>query len=550
MTFARIVRLIAILAIVTGISAWRHSLFAQSQGDARQYDPAYDGAPGSPDQGDWGDIPAYVSAISGEARLSRDSDETGDFEQVPLQVGDQIRTTRGRVEVLYNDGSVVALDEYSSVTIDADSTWRLHTGRMKVVSRNNAFAVDAAPVGMARLRYDGDYRITLAVNRRSEPEVEVAVTRGSADLENRLGRTLVRAGTRALTTEGYAPSVPYAFAAPSDDFERWTNSQAGERYGVTSVRYLPSDLRNYGGYFDRDGYWSQHHSHGWVWYPRVAVGWEPFHSGRWSFVIGFGYNWIGRSRWEWPTHHYGRWDRYGSNWFWIPSRASVPWRRVGYSAPRRSFNVSVSYYNRPQSSRVSPSYRGSTSSRSRIVEAPRGDDRRPNAGSYNAAPQPAPQQRTAIPRSSAGMRDPNPSTRPSTFPSSRPSSSSPDRTAPNTTSRGDGTVFQRRQAPSAAPREVPQMNRPARASSSSSPDRPTVFSRERRPTAQPQTPQRPEPSAQAPSRPSRSEARPPATRGGMSDPNPSSARPPAGSRTPSSSSRPQTGSASRRGGGG
>ena len=70
MTFARTVRLIAILVIVTGISAWRLSLFAQAPGQARQYDPEFDGALASPaslDDGDWGDIPAYVSAISGDA---------------------------------------------------------------------------------------------------------------------------------------------------------------------------------------------------------------------------------------------------------------------------------------------------------------------------------------------------------------------------------------------------------------------------------------------------------------------------------------------------
>ena len=258
MTFARTVRLLFLLAIVTGISASRLSLFAQSQDVVRQYDPSFDGAPGSLDQGDWGDIPAYVSAISGDARLDRDGEATGDFEQVPLQIGDQIRTTRGRVEVLYDDGSVVALDEYSAVSVDAENTWRLHTGRMKVVSRAGSFAVDAAPVGVARLRGGGDYLITLAVNRRNDPEVELAVTRGSAELENSLGRTLVRAGTRALTTATFAPSVPYAFAAPNDDFERWTESVAAERYSVTSAQYLPVELRSYGGYFDRDGYWSRH----------------------------------------------------------------------------------------------------------------------------------------------------------------------------------------------------------------------------------------------------------------------------------------------------
>ncbi len=557
MTFARTVRLLAILAIVSGISAWRPSLFAQSSGQARQYDPAFDGAyasPASVDEGDWGDIPAYVSAVSGDARLERDGEGTSDFEQVPLQIGDQIRTTRGRVEVLYNDGSVLSLDEYAAVTVDADNTWRLHTGRMKVVSRSGTFAVDAAPVGVARLRGGGDYRITLAVNRRSDPEVELAVARGSAELENALGRTLVRPGTRALTTESYAPSVPYAYSAPRDEFERWTESLESDRYGVTSARYLPVELRAYGGDFDRDGYWSQHNSYGWVWYPRVAVGWEPFRSGRWSFVTGFGYNWIGGSRWEWPTNYYGRWDRYGSNWFWVPSRPAQ-WHRIGYSAPRRSFNASVSYYSRPQPNRSSPGYRGNANQqRSKIVE-PQRDARRPSTS----------QDRVAIPRPSAINREPYAiSTRPASSQSARPSASEPTRSSTFPVNRApanrasDDSVFRTRQAPQAAPNDESPNSRPSRQTPQSG--RPDVFGRNRQPSAQPSSSSSsrpnpsPNPSVEAPPRPSRGEARPPSAGGGRApEPQRSSAGRPEGSRTPSSSpsssSRPSSGTAVRRGGG-
>lgn len=563
MTFARTVRLLVLLAIVTGISASRLSLFAQSPGAARQYDPAFDGVPASLDQGDWGDIPAYVSALSGEARLDRDGEVTGDFEQVPLQVGDQIRTTRGRVEVLYDDGSVVALDEYSAVSVDAENTWRLHTGRMKVVSRAGSFAVDAAPVGVARLRAGGDYRITLAVNRRSEPEMEVGVTRGSAELENQLGRTLVRAGTRALTTAAFAPSVPYAYAAPSDEFERWTESLERDRYSVTSARYLPVELRAYGGDFDRHGYWSHHNTYGWVWYPRVSVGWQPFHSGRWSFVVGFGYNWIGHSRWEWPTYYCGRWDRHGASWFWVPSRPYY-YRRVGYSAPRNSAFVHVNFYSRPQPNRSLPTYRGDSNQRSRIVEGPRTDDRRPSPAAIS-------QPRVAIPRSSAVGRETFP-TRSSTSEAPRPSTPSNDRVvgsrpAPQTGSRSPqervaiprSSAVNRETFPTRS--STPQATRP-----SSPPDdrvfgarpsprppeasRPDGFIRRSSPSSPPPGPA---PSVEAPSRPSRSESRPSSGApnvGRMPDPARTSAPPPAGSRTPSSSSRPSSGTAVRRGGGG
>lgn len=558
MTFARTVRPLATFVIVTGISASGLSLFAQSPGSdtqARQYDPAYDGAaiPASLDEGDWGDIPAYVSNISGDARLDRDGEVTGDFEQVPLQIGDQIRTTRGRVEILYDDGSVVALDEYSAASVDAENTFRLHTGRLKVVTRSGSFAVDAAPAGVARLRNGGDYRVTLSVNRRGEPEVEVAVARGSAELENQLGRTLVRQGTRALTTASFAPSVPYAYVVSNDEFERWTASLEADRYGVTSARYLPTELRAYGGYFDRDGYWSRHQTHGWVWYPRVSVGWEPFRSGRWSFVVGFGYNWIGHSRWEWPTYYYGRWDRFGSSWFWIPTRPNY-YRHVGYSAPRTSAFIHVNYYSRPtrpQQNRPRPSYRATIPSRSRIIESPRVGTRQPGVDDRQpsrSASLPSP-DRVAVPRSTATSRGTF-ATRPSTE-SSRPSVAPVER-------RPDTSVFGSRRAPESTP------------DNSSSPStRPGIFSR-RPPAAQPSSgrpsgPQRTGPTTDAPSRPSRTDApsraprtearpAPPSNGGGnvgrMASPQRVGA-PPAGSRSPSSSSSSRsTGTAVRRGGGG
>ena len=64
--------------------------------------------------------------------------------------------------------------------------------------------------------------------------------------------------------------------------------------------------------------------YGYVWYPRVTVGWRPYHHGRWSFAARSAGSGSASIVWAWPTHHYGRWG-YGSNrWFWIPGRRWAP----------------------------------------------------------------------------------------------------------------------------------------------------------------------------------------------------------------------------------
>ena len=89
--------------------------------------------------------------------------------------------------------------------------------------------------------------------------------------------------------------------------------------------------------FDRHGDWSYEAPYGYVWYPRVAVGWRPYHYGKWSYHFQFGWFWVGIDRWSWPTHHYGRWGYSSGGWYWIPDRRWGPaWVAVSSSSHRTS----------------------------------------------------------------------------------------------------------------------------------------------------------------------------------------------------------------------
>lgn len=386
--------------------------------------------------GRW-ELPVFVSAAEGDVWLTRQGQAIRDIENVPLETGDELRSAAGRVELLFDDGSVMALDRGSTVRFTRPDEVDLPEGRLRVVWRDRGVDfVIQSPAGRAVLRQAGDYRITIARNRVGDAEIEVAVTRGSAELANTQGRTVVREGTRALTTDRFAPSVPYAFSVPRDDFQRWTDELERDRYGVYSSRYLPDELRYYGGVFDRYGDWRYSAPYGYVWYPRVNVGWQPYRSGRWSFVVNFGYSWIGGSRWDWPTHHYGRWDCIGDTWFWVPSRPTTT-RPAGYAVPRTSYTQRVDYF------RSNGSYRsyGTDRSDERVLPT---DRRQPSTTLRREVPvnQPRPSRDTD--------RDARPQMQERQAPT--------DRRAPSAEARRDTP----REAQRDTPREVPREREAAR----------------------------------------------------------------------------------------
>ena len=433
---------------------------AVSLGAQSRYEPGrpdvmpgvYSTAPGAYDG--W-ELPVFVSVAEGDVWLTRQGQAVRDIENVPLEAGDELRSASGRVELLFDDGSVVALDRGTTLRLTREDEVDLPEGRVRVQWRDRGrdFVIQS-PAGRAVIRQSGDYRVTLSSNRVGDPEIEVAVSRGSAELANTLGRTIVREGTRALTTDRFAPSVPYAFSVPRDDFQRWTDDLERDRYGVYSSRYLPEQLRYYGGVFDRYGDWRYYEPYGYVWYPRVSVGWQPYRSGRWSFVVNFGYSWIGGSRWDWPTHHYGRWDCVGDTWFWVPSRPTTS-RPAGYAVPRTSYTQRVDYYRSPGSYRSNGSYGSNGSSRSYGSDRSYGPDRSDERALPTDRRQPSSTLRQNVPsgggRESRPTREIEPERPRDTGRAGRAPQA--ERTPP--TDRREPTGASRRETPREAPRSEP-----------------------------------------------------------------------------------------------
>ncbi len=294
------------------------------------------------------DPPAHFAVVDGDASLRRDLEDGPADPGMPVVPGDSVRTTRGRAAILFPDGSALDLDEYSRIDLQARTLVSLLEGRLRLTIPRESparFIVDT-PAGTVRVDEPGEYRVALLGTTYGQ--VELTVVRGAAELEGMRDRVRLTAGERSLAWTDDEPTRPERVnVARLDEFDRWSASQREERTAGYSSRYLPPDLRAYGGEFDRQGQWQYDSSYGYVWYPRVDTAWRPYFSGYWTSVPAFGWTWVGLERWAWPTHHYGRWGYGSSRWFWIPDRRWAPaWVSWG-SAPGYVGWSPLGWDNRP-----------------------------------------------------------------------------------------------------------------------------------------------------------------------------------------------------------
>ncbi len=285
---------------------------------------------------DWtaDDVPAHLAVVDGRVVLERDGQALPADVNAPLLEGDRLRTEDGRVDILFADGSALDLDVNTTVDLLSDALLRLRGGAVRLLIARLAndvnYRIDAAG-STVRVESAGDYLVTVSDTRRTSPEVDLSVYRGTATLENNFGRTMVRAGASAWASADAAPSAPRAFnASASDEFDGWVESQREAQISHASSQYLPADVRPYGGALDEAGTWAYEPAYGAVWYPQVGPGWQPYSDGYFAFVGTFGWFWIGSTRWSWPTHHYGSWGVSSGRWFWMPDHRWAP-ARVAWS---------------------------------------------------------------------------------------------------------------------------------------------------------------------------------------------------------------------------
>src|SRR5688572_30780517 len=74
--------------------------------------------------------PAQIGVLEGSVTLEREGGVNALDAAMPIVPGDRLRTGQGRVEILLGDGSVLAVDEDSTLDMLSTSLMRLLAGRV------------------------------------------------------------------------------------------------------------------------------------------------------------------------------------------------------------------------------------------------------------------------------------------------------------------------------------------------------------------------------------------------------------------------------------
>ena len=267
---------------------------------------------------------ARISVINGDVSVRR-----GDSEDViaaavnsPLVVQDRLLTgPTSRAEVQFDWANMIRLASDAEVRF-AELEYKRYivqvargTATFRVLRDQDADVEVSTPSVSVRPVKRGTYRISVHEDGTSEitvrsGEAEIYTPKGSERLKS--GRTMIARGTTA------EPEFRVVSEIQEDDWDHWNQRRDKDLERSRSYQYVSRDI--YGADdLDDHGRWVHVSQYGWVWSPRVAVGWAPYRYGRWSWIDYYGWSWVSYDPWGWAPYHYGRWFYSAPvGWCWWP----------------------------------------------------------------------------------------------------------------------------------------------------------------------------------------------------------------------------------------
>jgi hypothetical protein len=271
---------------------------------------------------------SYITYLERYATVQPATQEDG-LEAVinmPLVSGDRIDTAReARVEVQLADGSVLWLDEYSSVSFDAVAFSRdtggdrtvlyLVDGTIMLEIPEHSLTTQSTRIdgesGTVYLNEPGLYRLEKLRNGGLRVEVWL----GLAEASSSSGGVLVRPESAAEVRAGDVTGIEEHLSL-DDEFAAWVDQRRREVAGDSS-RHVDLRYQREAGQLDNYGNWVYLDSNNsWAWQPSVAAGWSPYTAGRWYWTP-VGWSWVSHEPWGWLPYHYGSWNFHVSfGWVW------------------------------------------------------------------------------------------------------------------------------------------------------------------------------------------------------------------------------------------
>lgn len=281
-----------------------------------------------------------LSYIEGGVQISHGSGQTYEkaIVNLPIAEGAKLKTSDGRAEVEFEDGSTLRIVpdtvvEFPQLSL-RDSGAKVSDVEVKsgtayvnfVGTKDDEFSVRFGEEKIM-VAHAAHFRVVL-----EDKDSSVAVFKGLVQLDRPSGAIEVKKNQ----TVNFGPdSNQYKLAKNIHEtpWDSWDDQQNEyhTRYAAKSYNnyspyaYGTSDLAYYGNFSSVPGY-------GMMWQPYLAgVGWDPFMDGAWAFNSGLGFGWVSAYPWGWTPYHYGSWVFVpGYGWGWQPGCAWTTW----YAQPR------------------------------------------------------------------------------------------------------------------------------------------------------------------------------------------------------------------------
>ncbi|MEN8162958.1 MAG: DUF6600 domain-containing protein, partial [Acidobacteriota bacterium] len=225
---------------------------------------------------------------------------------MPLVGGDRLDTAReARMEAILADGTMLWMDEYTTVSLDSVAFSRDTRGDRTVLFLADGAMMLELPATVEQLhrtRIDGASE-TVYLQGPGVFRVEVLRTgglwvevwEGLAEAATSMGGVVLRATSASEIGGGRVSSVESRLT-DRDDFARWVQARRGIGAG-RSAEYVDGQYAREASQLDAYGTWVYLDSSAtWAWQPTVAADWRPYTAGRWYWT-SVGWSWLAYEPW-------------------------------------------------------------------------------------------------------------------------------------------------------------------------------------------------------------------------------------------------------------